>query len=118
MRHAGDSLAPGEHGSQERVALGEELGDEAAEGALGGGVAVDEVLEGGDVVGAGQELDDGGLAVAAMWLGLTISYEIPELPPSSCVIAVAAAIYALAFALAGDGPRWPDRDRTRKPQLD
>ena len=60
----------------------------------------------------------GALAVAAMWLGLTISYEIPELPPSSCVIAVAAAIYALAFALAGDGPRWPDRDRTRKPQLD
>ena len=60
----------------------------------------------------------GALAVAAMWLGLTISYEIPELPPSSCVIAVAAAIYALAFALAGDAPRWLGRDRTRKPQLD
>src|SRR5438552_3921589 len=39
----------------------------------------------------------GGLAVAAMWLGLTISYEIPKLPPSSCVIAVAAASYLLAF---------------------
>jgi zinc/manganese transport system permease protein len=60
----------------------------------------------------------GALAVAAMWLGLTISYEIPELPPSSCVIAVAAAVYALAFALAGDASRWPGRDRTRKPQLD
>jgi zinc/manganese transport system permease protein len=60
----------------------------------------------------------GALAVAAMWLGLTISYEIPELPPSSCVIAVAAAMYALAFVLAGDAPRWPVRDRTRKAQLD
>jgi len=60
----------------------------------------------------------GALAVAAMWLGLTISYEIPELPPSSCVIAVAAAIYALAFVLAGDAPRWLVRDRTRKAQLD
>ena len=60
----------------------------------------------------------GALAVAAMWLGLTISYEIPELPPSSCVIAVAVAIYALAFALAGDASRWLGRDRTRKSQLD
>jgi zinc/manganese transport system permease protein len=60
----------------------------------------------------------GALAVAAMWLGLTISYEIPKLPPSSCVIAVAAAIYALAFVLAGDAPRWLVRDRTRKAQLD
>jgi zinc/manganese transport system permease protein len=60
----------------------------------------------------------GALAVAAMWLGLTISYEIPKLPPSSCVIAVAAAIYALAFVLAGDAPRWLVRDPTRKAQLD
>jgi zinc/manganese transport system permease protein len=60
----------------------------------------------------------GALAVAAMWLGLTISYEIPELPPSSCVIAVAAAIYALAFVLAGDAPRWLVRDRTSNAQLD
>jgi zinc/manganese transport system permease protein len=60
----------------------------------------------------------GALAVAAMWLGLTISYEIPELPPSSCVIAVAAAMYALAVVLAGDAPRWPVRDRARKAQLD
>jgi zinc/manganese transport system permease protein len=60
----------------------------------------------------------GALAVAAMWLGLTISSEIPKLPPSSCVIAVAAAIYALAFVLAGDKSRWLVRDRTRKAQLD
>ena len=60
----------------------------------------------------------GGLAVAAMWLGLTISYEIPKLPPSSCVIAVAAASYLLAFALAGDASRWLGRDRMCKPQLD
>ena len=60
----------------------------------------------------------GALAVAAMWLGLTISYEIPKLPPSSCVIAVAAASYLLAFALAGDASRWLGRDRMWKPQLD
>jgi zinc/manganese transport system permease protein len=41
----------------------------------------------------------GGLALLATWLGITISYLIPNLPPSSAVIAVAAAIYLLAFLL-------------------
>ena len=37
------------------------------------------------------------LAVLSMWLGLAISYGVPSLPPSTAVIAVATAIYALAF---------------------
>lgn len=45
----------------------------------------------------------GVLAVLATWLGLTLSYLIPRLPPSCGVIAVASAIYALAFlATAND----------------
>ena len=39
----------------------------------------------------------GGLAVIATWAGLTISYLVPKLPPSSAIIAVATLIYALAF---------------------
>jgi zinc/manganese transport system permease protein len=34
------------------------------------------------------------LAGAALWLGLTLSYAVPRLPPSFSVIAVAAVIYA------------------------
>jgi zinc/manganese transport system permease protein len=36
------------------------------------------------------------LAAAALWVGLTLSYAVPRLPPSFSVIAVAAAIYASA----------------------
>ena len=39
----------------------------------------------------------GALAVASMWGGLIISDLVPSLPPSSAVIAVASAIYAVAF---------------------
>lgn len=39
----------------------------------------------------------GGLAVVSMWAGLTLSYVVPKVPPSSAIIAVAAAIYLLAF---------------------
>jgi zinc/manganese transport system permease protein len=39
------------------------------------------------------------LAVAAMWLGLAVSYAVPSLPPSTAVIATATAIYLLAFLL-------------------
>ena len=38
-------------------------------------------------------------AVAAMWLGLAISYAIPSLPPSTAVIGIATLIYLLAFLL-------------------
>jgi zinc/manganese transport system permease protein len=39
----------------------------------------------------------GGLAVLATWAGLTIGYLVPKLPPSSAIIAVATAIYVVAF---------------------
>ena len=51
------------------------------------------------------------LALLAMWLGLALSYWVPNLPPSSAIIAVAAASYLLAL-LAGRRPRAP-RQRTR-----
>ena len=38
----------------------------------------------------------GGLAVGAMWLGLWVSYVVPQLPPSFAIMSVAAAEYALA----------------------
>jgi zinc/manganese transport system permease protein len=41
----------------------------------------------------------GALAVAAMWLGLALSYSVPSVPPSTAVIAVASAIYVLACGL-------------------
>ena len=36
------------------------------------------------------------------WVGLTISYLIPKLPPSSAIIAVAAGIYMIAFLTTSD----------------
>ena len=45
------------------------------------------------------------LAVVSMWLGLVLSYAIPTLPPSTAVIAIAAAIYLLAFLLTARLPR-------------
>ena len=37
-----------------------------------------------------------GLAVLAMWAGLTLSYVFPATPPSFAIVAVATAIYAVA----------------------
>jgi zinc/manganese transport system permease protein len=45
------------------------------------------------------------LAVASMWLGLVLSYALPTLPPSTAVIAIAAAIYLLAFLLTSPPAR-------------
>jgi zinc/manganese transport system permease protein len=44
------------------------------------------------------------LAVVSMWLGLVLSYAVPTLPPSTAVIAIAAAIYLLAFLLTDRRP--------------
>ena len=44
----------------------------------------------------------GVLAVLCTWAGLTISYLIPRLPPSSAIIAVASAIYLLAYLFTTD----------------
>jgi len=38
------------------------------------------------------------VAVADMWIGLTLSYVFPHLPPSFCVIAVAAFVYLAVLA--------------------
>jgi zinc/manganese transport system permease protein len=46
-----------------------------------------------------------GLSVAAMWLGLTISYLIPSLPPSTAIIALATGGYATTFLLTAAHPR-------------
>lgn len=43
----------------------------------------------------------GALAVAAMWIGLVLSYTVPVLPPSFTIMAVAAAEYAMAALAAG-----------------
>lgn len=51
------------------------------------------------------------LALFAMWLGLALAYAVPELPPSTAIIAVAVACYATALALsARRSTRYP---RTR-----
>ncbi|MDQ6607486.1 MAG: metal ABC transporter permease [Actinomycetota bacterium] len=44
----------------------------------------------------------GALAVLCTWVGLTLSYLVPDLPPSSAIIAVASATYLLAFLLSID----------------
>jgi zinc/manganese transport system permease protein len=53
------------------------------------------------------------LAVGAMWLGLALSYAVPSLPPSSAVIAIAAAVYLLSFLLTA--PRWTTTRSTPRP---
>ena len=40
------------------------------------------------------------LALASVWIGIALSYRIGALPPSSAIVLVAAAFYALAFAAA------------------
>jgi zinc/manganese transport system permease protein len=42
------------------------------------------------------------IAVLSTWVGLILSYEIPKLPPSSAIIAVATGIYLLAFLTTAD----------------
>jgi zinc/manganese transport system permease protein len=39
------------------------------------------------------------LAVGCVWVGLALSYEIAELPPSTAIVAVAAALYVVAAAV-------------------
>ena len=43
-----------------------------------------------------------GIAVLCTWAGLTLSYQIPKLPPSSAIIALATGIYLLAFLATTD----------------
>jgi zinc/manganese transport system permease protein len=41
-----------------------------------------------------------GLAVVSMWVGLTLSYLAPRVPPSFAIVAVATAIYAASFLVS------------------
>jgi zinc/manganese transport system permease protein len=57
------------------------------------------------------------LAVASLWLGLVLAYEVPSVPPSSAIIGVAGAIYVLSLvASAGSRVRTltttTERERT------
>ncbi|MGH3788807.1 MAG: metal ABC transporter permease [Pseudonocardiaceae bacterium] len=45
------------------------------------------------------------LAVAAMWIGLTLSYTLPAAPPSFAILAVATGGYALALLCARHRPQ-------------
>jgi len=38
-------------------------------------------------------------ALAAMWIGLALSYAVASVPPSTAVVSVASAVYAIAFLL-------------------
>lgn len=42
----------------------------------------------------------GALAVAAMWLGITLAYAVPALPPTFTIMTIAAAEYAVAALIA------------------
>ena len=44
-----------------------------------------------------------GFALASVWLGLTLSYVFPTLPPSTMIISTAVAIYVAAMSLPGLG---------------
>jgi zinc/manganese transport system permease protein len=44
-----------------------------------------------------------GLAVAAMWGGVTLAYAIPSLPPSTAIVTIAVALYYASGVLAGRG---------------
>jgi len=51
-------------------------------------------------------------AVGSVWLGLSLSYVVPRLPPSSMIIASAVACFALA--LAATAPRGRAARRPRR----
>ena len=44
----------------------------------------------------------GGIAVVSVWIGVTLSYVVQRLPPSSAIIAVASGIYLLALLSTSD----------------
>jgi zinc/manganese transport system permease protein len=56
------------------------------------------------------------LAVAATWGGLVLAYEIPSLPPSTAIVALAVGTYGVAALLSGRpaGRRRRSRARTRR----
>jgi len=55
------------------------------------------------------------IAVGSVWLGLTASYLIPTLPPSSAILAVATLAYVAASAGTA-AARWRSGQRSRAPR--
>jgi zinc/manganese transport system permease protein len=53
----------------------------------------------------------GVFAVLCTWAGLTASYLVPKLPPSSAIIACASAVYLVAFVLSSERGRRSMRRR-------
>jgi len=49
-----------------------------------------------------DDVEIGIVFAAILWLGLVLSYQIPTLPPSSAIVAVATGIYLLAFLATTD----------------
>jgi len=45
------------------------------------------------------------IGVVSMWIGLTLAYADPQLPPSFTILAVATAIYFVAFLVTADRSR-------------
>ncbi|HEY7831048.1 MAG TPA: metal ABC transporter permease [Solirubrobacteraceae bacterium] len=45
------------------------------------------------------------IALGSVWIGVTLSYEIPSLPPGSAIVAVAVGCYVLATLAGGRGLR-------------
>ena len=52
------------------------------------------------------------LAVGSVWLGLTLAYAFPSLPPSAAVIGVAVAVYAVSL-LSSRIVHWSIESTTR-----
>jgi zinc/manganese transport system permease protein len=48
-----------------------------------------------------------GIAVASVWIGLTVSYLVPKLPPSFAILTVAALTYLAAIVVGGLRQRRP-----------
>ncbi len=56
-----------------------------------------------------------GIALAAMWGGIALSYAIPSLPPSTAIIGLAVAAYALA-SIASNIALWTPMSKRRDRQ--
>jgi len=50
-----------------------------------------------------------GIAVGSMWLGLTVAYLVPRVPPSFGILGVATSVYLGTFAWSGLARRRSDR---------
>jgi zinc/manganese transport system permease protein len=55
-----------------------------------------------------------GIAVASVWIGLTVSYLAPRVPPSFGIVAVATATYLVSIAVTSDRG-WSPRRRSPLP---